>query len=98
METSCKTCIHEEVCSLWRREECQDASCFQLDGCDYYREAAAKWIPVTERLPEKHEWVLVCSRLVKMRTDFISNDGHWYATPDVTHWMPLPEPPKEAVK
>jgi len=52
METSCKTCIHEEVCSLWRREECQDASCFQLDGCDYYREAAARWILVTERLPE----------------------------------------------
>lgn len=54
-----------------------------------------KWIPVTERLPEKHEWVLVKSKFVKMRTDFINNDGHWYTTPGVTHWMPLPEPPEE---
>jgi len=54
-----------------------------------------RWIPVTERLPEKHEFVLVKSKLVKMKTDFISNDGHWYTTPAVTHWMPLPEPPKE---
>ena len=53
-----------------------------------------RWIPVTERLPEKHEWVLVRSKLVKMKTDFISNEGSWYATPGVTHWIPLPEPPK----
>ena len=54
-----------------------------------------KWIPVTERLPETHENVLVRSKFVKMRTDFISRDGRWYTTPGVTHWMPLPEPPKE---
>lgn len=54
-----------------------------------------RWIPVTERLPEKHERVLVHSKRVKMKTDFINNDGKWYTTPLVTHWMPLPEPPKE---
>ena len=54
-----------------------------------------RWIPVTERLPEKHVFVLVRSKFVKMRTDFINNDGKWYTTPGVTHWMPLPEPPKE---
>lgn len=53
------------------------------------------WIPVTELLPEKHELVLVRSKLVKMKKDFISNDGSWYITPGVTHWMPLPTPPKE---
>ena len=50
-----------------------------------------RWVSVTERLPEKMEWVLVRSKLVKMRTDFIDNDGQWHTTPGVTHWMPLPK-------
>ena len=54
-----------------------------------------RWISVEERLPEKMELVLVKSKLVKMKTDFICKDGNWYTTPAVTHWMPLPEPPKE---
>lgn len=53
-----------------------------------------RWVPVTERLPEKMEWVLVRSKLVKMRTDFISNEGNWNTTPGVTHWMPLPKEAK----
>lgn len=54
-----------------------------------------RWISVEDRLPEKTELVLVKSKLVKMKTDFICKDGNWYTTPAVTHWMPLPEPPKE---
>lgn len=56
-----------------------------------------KWIPVTDRLPEKHERVLVYSKATRMgrSIDFINSDGNWYTTSQVTHWMPLPEPPKE---
>ena len=54
-----------------------------------------KWIPVTERLPDKRELVLAYSKFVKMKVDFITDNGKWYLTPGVTHWMPLPEPPKE---
>lgn len=61
-----------------------------------------RWIPVTERLPESGKCVLVCSKdgmvaegsykaYEKKWTQF-----RWNVTDlqNVTHWMPLPEPPK----
>ena len=57
-----------------------------------------EWIPVKDRLPEKDEIVIICTdenfiyagELVG-DTWFLDNDS-WTAT--VTHWMPLPQPPK----
>ena len=64
-----------------------------------------RWIPVRERLPEPFVPVLVQMLsgvpFPTVRELFISRDGIWYSAlyhrePDViTHWMPLPEPPKE---
>ena len=34
----CNLCMHKEVCDLWSKHECQDASSFQLDGFDYYQD------------------------------------------------------------
>ena len=57
---------------------------------------ARGWIPVTERLPEKDTRVIVCASLPEgVHSDFIYEDGHWFVSAGVTHWMPLPEPPKE---
>ena len=58
-----------------------------------------RWIPVTERLPEKHDRVLVYSNATRMgrSIDFINSNGNWYTTPKVTHWMPLPELPEEDI-
>ena len=57
-----------------------------------------EWISVDDRLPEHDEIVIICTdenfiyagELVG-DTWFLDNDS-WTAT--VTHWMPLPEPPK----
>lgn len=32
----CKCCIHNEVCELWRKQECQDAGCFYPDDCELF--------------------------------------------------------------
>ena len=57
-----------------------------------------EWISVKDRLPEKDEIVIICTdknfiyagELIG-DTWFLDNDS-WTAT--VTHWMPLPQPPK----
>ena len=61
METDCEKCLHQKVCALWRAHESQDASCFSLDGCDYFEAALTppnEWVSVEERLPPEHEPVL----------------------------------------
>lgn len=63
----------------------------------------SRWIPVTERLPEVGQRVLFSFRNHRTKQPRISigwyNGKQWdspIATEyDVTHWMPLPEPPKE---
>lgn len=61
---------------------------------------SSKWIPVTERLPERMKDVLVIRMHGDPDIEFLFYDGTWVGDTegkkDVTHWMPLPEPPKEA--
>ena len=66
-----------------------------------------QWIPVTERLPDMHVEVLVCTEdygktELGFLTDAVWDGAGWLETWErktylatVTHWMPLPEPPKE---
>ena len=62
---------------------------------------AGKWISVKDRLPEEHQWVL-CQCRAAIRDVLRWHNGQWYHDPQhryfqsfVTHWMPLPEAPKE---
>ena len=64
------------------------------------------WISVKDRLPDKSEEYIVCA-IDEDGERFVTTDswlsllfGGWYlfgekSTSKVTHWMPLPEPPKE---
>lgn len=51
-----------------------------------------RWIPVTERLPEKGEPVVGWSAPLADLTITCAED---FYSDGITHWMPLPEPPKE---
>lgn len=62
------------------------------------------WISVKDRLPEPHRMVIVYvanrAGWWNIETDFLNLNGSWASNADsdwhiVTHWMPLPEPPKE---
>lgn len=66
------------------------------------------WISVEERLPEPFVSVLAYipseSPLPTVHESYIADHDTWvnillgekYANGEVTHWMPLPEPPKGA--
>jgi len=57
------------------------------------------WVSVKERLPRSGDTVLVYYRRGDYRRmDIVRYLGHWiFIDPyiEVTHWQPLPEPPKE---
>ena len=63
-----------------------------------------EWISVNDRLPEPYVSVLVNMPGEKpfptVREGFISNDGIWQSAMfrrepgEVTHWQPMPQPPK----
>ena len=56
-----------------------------------------EWISVKDRLPEEDTWVLVYAKqgfYMNLKVDYIYH-GEWFNSLLVTHWMPLPEPPKE---
>lgn len=70
--------------------------------------SATRWIAVTDRLPENHERVLIAFgpvaavgwRIHDLWRNALDVDENYQARwlSVVTHWMPLPEPPKEPIK
>jgi hypothetical protein len=66
-------------------------------------DAAPVWISVKDRLPEKFKPVIVCREDGKGQPiveQGYKDIGDWWKvygtrTKHVTHWMPMPEPPKE---
>ena len=54
-----------------------------------------EWISVKDRLPEPTYCVLVVGAYSEMAIDALGTDGEWMGmVEDITHWMPLPKPPK----
>ena len=60
-----------------------------------------KWISVKEQLPEVEADILAYIGEGSFVVCWMTHDGYWQCPAylmdkdDVTHWMPLPEPPKE---
>ena len=55
-----------------------------------------EWVPVTEKLPEDSATVLVCHKNGLVTTNAWLG-AHWWFENErnpITHWMPLPAPPK----
>ena len=62
----------------------------------------SEWISVKDRLPELYKGCLICSEHGNIRTGYYSCHNEWFASEYgqniikyVTHWMPLPDLPKE---
>lgn len=101
-----KHCI-EEFCEL-HREYCQSDVADHLiaHGVTFAKDTdvPSKWISVEDRLPE-HGGVVLCHHLKKRDYPIVCQwdersgawvDDHWsYGMGCFTHWMPLPQPPRE---
>lgn len=58
-----------------------------------------EWIKCSERMPEPYEYVLVTDGFVGCEVMRVNSDGYWGPAKslyhgDISHWMPLPEPPE----
>lgn len=76
------------------------------EACDY-KAMLSRWVSVTERLPEEKKAHYLCyldddSIAVCYWSNINIHGIRWeWHNPnwkEVTHWMPLPEPPKEEAK
>lgn len=93
---------------VWTHEFADRALLKEIQGkCKHLLPAVKeepRWIPVAERLPEPNKWMLCLCRaniIEVLKYDPVTDDwdttmpNRCYMKSFVTHWMPLPEPPKE---
>lgn len=106
----------ESMCEMVATAYCENANIISS-----YEESKPRWIPVTERLPERNTEVLVYAignadgfwgkHVIAIAERFLfrifpSSEGeeewsspwqYFHTDYKITHWRPLPEPPKEEI-
>ena len=89
--------IAELEAEVTKGHELQDSYCDRIAEL----EAAQRWIPVGERLPKPYTRVLACIKSGYMEVDYTYSEpivhvglADFYSLDNVTHWMPLPQPPE----
>lgn len=89
---NCDKCVHKAVCDNYTKElsMVMNLKNIRAEKCPYFKESG--WISVKDRLPENDEPVVYWS--TKLEDLGITCKPDFYID-GVTHWMPLPEPPKE---
>lgn len=70
-------------------------------GVMVHLDCLPRWIPVTERMPNVGKNILIYSKSGGRAEGEYAGNGVWFQyrwsskVKNVTHWMPLPETPKE---
>lgn len=102
-ELGCSECPYDGECHL------PFANGPEADAIAYIKQLEAKvpkWISVKERLPKRgykvltvngHGYIRIFALWKKTEREWcwIDDAGHFNHVNDITHWMPMPEPPKE---
>ena len=87
---------HCATCDYWGKKAC--FSHLRVDHLIANGASVQRWIPVEELLPKEGQEVIACV-LHRFGDKTVSTKTFWNATyanwQDVTHWMPLPEAPRE---
>ena len=97
----CENCAGND-CEAYESIVFKDAA----DAIEELLAAVPRWISVEERLPKTGKLVLLCINCEQAspHTGFLTADGEFWhdvigdmsrSKWKVTHWMPLPAPPKE---
>jgi hypothetical protein len=90
LQTANATFLHRRF--FWYRK-CIKNDTFCVFFCVTQRDdAMSEWIPVSERLPPEETRVLAYDGTSVFESEYMHGRWEWLA--DVTHWLPMPNPPK----
>ena len=93
-ESICFKCFHRKVCRAIDNQPCIECNQFT----DANGVTVQQWISVKDRLPEKTSLCIASKYNVPFLAWWTGNDWRFANTANIvdgiTHWMPLPQPPK----